>query len=269
MKPKITILLFSMLTIISGCKKNNLDAIAFPSEKTDKYLFENYNGDTELTLPNTYSVSSDKIHELSFISHSSEDGNDYTIYGVYIGDLSTIATDTIIIYCHGQANNMDYYWSRAKLLAFTGGKHRYGVLMMDYRGYGKSEGEPTETGLYEDVEAACLWLKNKGVNAENTIIYGFSLGTVPATKIAADFASFKPSKLILESPMASVDNLAQESTIINFSAKFLSTLEFNNAEKIKSVQQPFCWFHGKEDDYVAISNGEIIFDNYKYFHLIL
>jgi alpha/beta superfamily hydrolase len=262
MKAFISLIVSFSFVLFYGCKKNNLDAIAFPALKTNEYLFEEYNGDTELSLPASYSISSDKINEITLTSHSSENGEDYTIYAVYIGDLNTISNDTVIIYCHGQANNMDYYWSRAKLLAFTGGKHRFGVLMMDYRGYGKSEGEPTEKGLYEDVETACLWLKSKGVQNTQTILYGFSLGTVPATKIAADFTKFKPAKLILESPMASVDNLAQESTLINFSAKFLSTLEFNNAEKIKDVQQPYCWFHGKDDDYVAISNGEIIYQNY-------
>ncbi len=259
---KIHILILIIAISFLSCKKHTLDSIAYPSLKTDKYLFEDYTGDTELELPSSYSVEEDKINLIKIKSHSSEDGNDYNIYAVYIGDLSTIANDTVIVYCHGQANNMDYYWSRAKLLAFTGHKYRYGVLMMDYRGYGMSEGEPTEVGLTEDVNACLKWLNGKGVNKNNTVIYGFSLGTVPATEIAGGNTNYLPSKLILESPMASVEYLTQSSTVINVSSKFVSSLDFNNAETIKKVKIPFCWFHGKDDDYVNVTNGQLIFDNY-------
>ncbi len=247
----------------AACKKNNLDSIAFPSERLESYRFEQYEGDTELELPDSFSVENNKINLISTYSYGPGENEKYKIYGVYIGDTSSIADDTIIVYCHGQAKHMDYYWSRAKLLAFTGGKYRYGVLMFDYRGYGMSEGESSEYGLYEDTRSFLRWLKNKGASPEKCIIYGFSLGTAPATEIAANFEEYKPAKLILESPMASVDNLAQESAIINISGKFLTTLELNNAEKIKRVNQPFMWLHGTEDDYIPISNGEIIYANYQ------
>ena len=157
---------------------------------------------------------------------------------------------------------MDAYWPRTKLLANIGGKNHYGVLTFDYRGYGLSKGNSTETTLYEDMKTVLRWLKGKGVNANNVILYGYSLGSVPATEMAAYFSEFKPRKLILESPMASAANLAEEATIINLSSEFLSTLEFDNAEKIKQVQQPFYLLHGELDDYLKISNGEIIYNNY-------
>ena len=72
---------------------------------------------------------------------------------------------------------MDYYWQRAKLLANCG--NAFGVLMFDYRGYGLSEGSPTEEGLYEDVRAAYKWLIDQNVSAENIIAYGFSLAQLP------------------------------------------------------------------------------------------
>ena len=158
---------------------------------------------------------------------------------------------------------MDHYWQRAKLLANCGGKERYGVLMFDYRGYGKSEGTPTEQGMYEDVRAAYQWLLNEGASSQRIIIYGFSLGSAPATDLAAYGMSNEfPIKLILESPFASTDFIAQESTLIEVSASYITDLEFDNAEKIKLVDQPLMWMHGIEDDYVAITNGEAIISNY-------
>ena len=54
----------------------------------------------------------------------------------------------------------------------------------------------------------------------------------------------------------------QESLLINFNTHYIVDLEFNNAEKIKKIDQPFLWMHGTADDYLKISNGEIIYRNY-------
>ena len=80
--------------------------------------------------------------------------------------------------------------------------------------------------------------------------------------MAAYFDEFKPRKLILEAPFASAENLGQESTLINFDSRYMADLKFNNADKIKDVSQSFLLFHGEKDDYLKISNGEIIFKNY-------
>lgn len=236
-----------------GCIK--LNDIAFYNEAITDYLLDDYNTDLDFKLDSTYNVQN--IHEFSVNS------NGFDIAAIYIGELSDIDTDTIILYCHGQTRHMDHYWQRAKLLANCGGKERYGVLMFDYRGYGKSEGTPTEQGMYEDVRAAYQWLLNEGASSQSIIIYGFSLGSAPATDLAAYGMSNEfPVKLILESPFASTDFIAQESTLIEVSASYITDLEFDNAEKIKLVDQPLMWMHGIEDDYVAITNGEAIISNY-------
>ena len=238
---------------LTGCIK--LNDIAFYNEAITDYLLDDYNTDLDFKLDSTYNVQN--IHEFSVNS------NGFDIAAIYIGELSDIDTDTIILYCHGQTRHMDHYWQRAKLLANCGGKERYGVLMFDYRGYGKSEGTPTEQGIYEDVRAAYQWLLNEGASSQRIIIYGFSLGSAPATDLAAYGMSNEfPVKLILESPFASTDFIAQESTLIEVSASYITDLEFDNAEKIKLVDQPLMWMHGIEDDYVAITNGEAIISNY-------
>ena len=238
---------------LTACIK--LNDIAFYNETITDYLLDDYNTDLDFKLDSTYNVQN--IHEFSVIS------NGFDIAAIYIGELSDIDTDTIILYCHGQTRHMDHYWQRAKLLANCGGKERYGVLMFDYRGYGKSEGTPTEQGMYEDVRAAYQWLLNEGAPSQRIIIYGFSLGSAPATDLAAYGMNNEfPVKLILESPFASTDFIAQESTLIEVSASYITDLEFDNAEKIKLVDKPLMWMHGIEDDYVAITNGEAIIANY-------
>ena len=256
-------ILYSLLIVfvVLSCKKLTLDQLAFPSEKLDSYQFDLYDAGDQ-SVPAEYSISSNNRTMITLESKDESTGESFKIYGLYIGDTSTISTDTVILYCHGQSLHMDIYYPRATLLANIGGKLNYGVFMFDYRGYGMSEGTSDEAGLSEDSDAAINWLKSKGAKGENTIFYGFSLGCIPVIERAAFKADFTPSKIVIESPLASVANLAQRSTIINVDPIFISTLQFNNAEIIKSVKLPMLWLHGVEDDYVAIQNGELIYNNH-------
>lgn len=258
MRPIIYICILSIS--LFSCEKQRLDALAFPSEKLESYQYENANG--EIAIPDSMMADASHYTQLTFTSHSSETNEDYTIYGVFIGELSTIQTDTLIVYFHGQSKHMDHYFSRASLLANVGGKYNYNVLMMDYRGYGMSEGESSEQGLYEDANAIIDWLIDQGVDPSKTIYYGYSLGAIPSIDRLALRTDFQAAKLILESPLASVEYLMHNSTIIQVDPDFVTDLSFENAEKIKLVGEPLAWFHGVEDTYVSIDNGELIYSNH-------
>jgi len=255
------IFFLALILSVVSCKKVNLDGLGFPSESLTQYEFDAY-ADPEIEIADSFKINSSNYHLITLNSFSEETGETYKIYGVYIGDTNSIATDSIILYMHGQARHNDFYWTRASLLANTGSKHKYGVLMIDYRGYGMSEGSCTELGMIEDMDAAIDWVKNRGANQNKTFYYGFSLGAIPAIDRAAYRTDFKPNKLIIESPLASVEYLTQSSTVINVNPKFVTTLEMNNAEKMKDVDMPLMWLHGVEDTYVNISNGELIYSNY-------
>ena len=251
-----TLFIFS----ISSCFK--MDDLPFLGEEVTEYKFENYEGENEITLPDSYKIADSNIHLITVNSKLPNETTGETIYAVYIGNINTISTDTVIVYCHGQSKHMDAYWQRAKLLANTGSKNRYGVLMMDYRGYGLSTGKSTEESLYQDVRACLNWLDSKSVTSNNVVMYGFSLGTIPAIDLSAYYNIAKPNKLILEAPMASVENLTEEALLIDVSSTFFTSLKFDNVEKIKSVSQPLLWIHGIEDDYLSISNGQAIYDRH-------
>lgn len=253
--------IIALVLLLVSCKKVNLDGLAFPSEALTAYSFDAY-ADPEINIPDSFKVAPSDRHLIPLQSYSEETGQFYTIYGVYIGDTATLATDSVILYLHGQSRHNDFYWTRASLLSNITHKGKYGILMIDYRGYGMSAGTSTEKGLYEDANAAIDWLVNKGADPNKTFYYGFSLGAIPVIDRAAYRSDFKPRKIILESPLASVQNLTQSSTVINVNSKFVTNLEFNNAEKIKDVTMPLMWLHGVEDTYVNISNGELIFANH-------
>lgn len=258
MMKSVQILVLALIVI--ACKKVNLDGLAFPSEKLESYSFENALG--EITVHDSLLATSDQYTLLSFNSTDSETGEVFKIYGVFIGDTSTIATDTMIVYLHGQSKHMDHYFSRASLLANVGGKYNYNVLMLDYRGYGMSEGSSSEHGLIDDANAVIDWLQMKGADEQKTVLYGYSLGAIPSIDRMAYRNDFRPAKLIIESPLASVEYLVHSSTVIQVDPDFVTTLDFENAEKIKDVDQPLLWMHGIEDTYVAIENGELIYNNH-------
>ncbi|MFD1552004.1 hypothetical protein DNU06_01110 [Putridiphycobacter roseus] len=251
-----------ILLFFASCKKLTVDQLAFPSSTTEKYELENYDAG-EQSVPAAYDIPVSNRTILTFTSIDKSTGETYKIYGLYIGNINTIAQDTILLYCHGQSLNMDIYYPRTRLLAHLNETVNRGVLMFDFRGYGMSEGTPDEAGLAEDMDAAINWLIAKNANPSNVIYYGYSLGCIPVIDRAAYRTDFQPKKIILESPLASVENLANSSTIINLHPAFISNLRFNNAEKIKDVKVPLLWIHGVEDDYIAIENGELVYQNHQ------
>ncbi|MFT4696333.1 MAG: pimeloyl-ACP methyl ester carboxylesterase [Urechidicola sp.] len=254
-------LLYIILILsVFGCLK--MDDLPFLGEKLTEYKFEDYKGDSELVLPESYRIADSNIHLFSLNSKLPNESTGETIYAVYVGNINTIATDSLIVYCHGQSKHMDVYWQRAKLLANIGGKNRYGVLMMDYRGFGLSTGKSTEASMYQDVRTCMDWVSSKRVPNNNVIMYGYSLGTIPAIDISAFYTATLPTKLILESPLASAENLTEEALFIDVSPSFFTSLVFDNVEKIKSVSQPLIWIHGVNDDYLSITNGEAIYERH-------
>jgi fermentation-respiration switch protein FrsA (DUF1100 family) len=246
--------LASCLRLDSNLYNQNVNPIT-------SYQQEDYKGPVDFIAPDQYNVSTKLVNV--FTLTSDDNGNKATIYAEYIGDPNLIATDTVIMYCHGNKNHMDHYWQRAKLLANINGKNNYGVLMIDYRGFGLSSGTPTESGMYADVDAALAWLKDRGLTNDRLIMYGYSLGTAAAAKLTAEPRSLTPAKLILHSPFASAEVMVQDGSGLALPGSFFTSLKIDNAKQIQSVQQPFLWIHGIEDDFLKIStHGEVVYKNY-------
>lgn len=229
-------------------------------DSISEYLFDDYQGEVDFVLDKTYEIPPNEINLFTLESGIKKD----EIYAVYIGDINTINKDTVILYCHGNRDHMDFYWQRAKLLANTGGNGRFGVLMIDYKGYGLSEGTPSEEGLKEDVKVAMEWLYERGLRSNRLVIYGFSLGTFPAIHFAGDTSlSMIPNKLIVEAPFASTDVMAADGVLLDMPASYLSNARFDNVQGIEKVDIPLLWMHGVQDRFLPIkTHGEVVFDHY-------
>lgn len=259
---KRLILILSCNLLFCACLK--LDSNLYNnSNPISSYLLDDYKGEQDFKLDNNYDIPANLINIFTLLSQLPNETSPKKIYAIYIGDISKINTDTVILFCHGNKWHMDFYWQRAKLLAHTNGKNRYGVLMMDYRGYGLSEGKPSEDGLYADVACCLDWLKKSGLTNERLIMYGFSLGSAPACELTANPQSLIPNKLILEAPFAGAKVMVQDASRLNMPADYFTDLKINNAEEIKKVRQPLFWLHGTNDNFLNYkTHGEVVYKNH-------
>lgn len=130
----------------------------------------------------------------------------------------------------------------------------YGVFMLDYRGYGGSEGSPSEDGLYLDAEASVKWLEERGL--DDLVYFGESLGGGVAVEMAL---RRKPRAIILQSPFSSAAAIAAE--IYWFlPIGILMRDRYDNIDKIDSVACPMLFIHGAQDRIVPMTSGRELFE---------
>lgn len=251
----------SCLLIVS-CNKR-LDDFLFNNDNSiTAYGLDDFDGPVSIELGDEYEVPEDNITLFDF--EIEYEGESYTIEAIYTGDINTIAEDTVIMYCHGNRDHMDFYWPRQKIYSHLGSLGRYGVLMIDYPGFGLSTGKPTEGNMYAAVDGALKWLKSNGLTDDRLIMYGFSLGSAPTCKIAGGNYAMSPSRIILEAPFASAEVMIHDASSLSIPGSFLVNVKIDNAEQIKNVDVPLLWLHGTLDDFLAIdSHGELVYKNHQ------
>ena len=153
----------------------------------------------------------------------------------------------IVLYFHGNRENINRYAPFAGNFTSRG----YEVWMMDYPGFGKSTGNRTEKGMYED--ALTLYrIAIKKVAADSIIIYGKSLGT----GIASQLASIRDCRrLILETPYYSMDALARHYFFM-YPVISMSKYSFPTHAYLERTQVPVCIFHGTRDRVIPYSQSK-------------
>ncbi len=156
----------------------------------------------------------------------------------------------IILYFHGNAGNLSRW---GKITTFFV-DHGYDVFVMDYRGYGKSTGERDEEALYSDSRQCYNYLLQR-YSEDDIIVYGRSLGSAMATKMAAEF---NPKALVLESPFYSLVDVAK-SRFPMFPVEKLLKYQLPNYKYIKKVNCPITIYHGTNDFVVPFNSGERLY----------
>jgi uncharacterized protein len=144
-----------------------------------------------------------------------------------------------VLYFQGNAGNLETQ-SRLTLPIY---ESNFGLMMVEYRGYGGNGGEPTEMGFYLDGRAGLKYLNDLGIKNENIILYGRSLGTGTATQMAIEIEA---RGLILQAPFTSIYALGEERYPF-LPIKLLARDKFNSLSKIKSVNEPLFIYWGNAD----------------------
>ncbi len=161
----------------------------------------------------------------------------------------------LVIYFHGNAGHLGY--RAPKLQAFIDAG--MGVLAVSYRGYGESEGSPSETGIYQDARAAVVYAREtRHIPNERIIFYGESLGTGVAVQMASETA---PALMVLEAAYLSVRERAQE-LYPYFPARFILKDQFDSRSKLENLRCPLLLFHGLKDTVILPHHGQTIHATY-------
>ncbi len=159
-------------------------------------------------------------------------------------------TPLVTLYLHGNAGNVTHRFLQICEITAAGSS----VLMLDYRGYGKSKGSPSEKGLYADADAAYQYLLDRGYRARQIVLQGESLGTA----VAVDLASRKEcAGVVLESAFTSGRDVA--STVVPVVGPLLFR-GFDSESKIANIRAPLLFFHGDRDEIIPLRLGRALFN---------
>lgn len=160
-----------------------------------------------------------------------------------------------LLFCHGNRGNLS---DRVDSCALY---HRLGlnVFALDYRGYGRSEGRPSESGLYEDARAAWDWLRDeRGLAAGRIVILGRSLGGAVASHLASVLeADEQPAAVIIESTFTSIAAMARE-RYPRLPMWRVRGPRFDNVERIGRIAAPLLLVHSEQDAVIGFHHGRAL-----------
>ncbi len=157
-----------------------------------------------------------------------------------------------VIFCHGNAGNISHRIEKISLLYRLG----LNIFIFDYRGYGKSQGSPCESGLYKDAIAAYSYLtEGRRILKDNIILYGESIGGAVAIDLAH---KAKVRALITEETFTSIKDMAK--IAYPFLPYFIFSSRFNCISKIREVECSKLLIHSIDDEIVPFYLGEKLFN---------
>lgn len=207
--------------------------------------------ETKLVYPSPDPSSGDwspKHLEFEDVTFNSSDGT--ALHGWYFPHGEPERT---ILFFHGNAEDVSDLGDEMSSLR---SEFNANVFVFDYRGYGKSEGSPTETGVLQDGVAAQRWLAERaGIPADQIVLYGRSLGGGVAV---ANAATEGASALILDRTFHSMVDVAAGMYPI-FPIRWLMRNRYPSYERITVYNGPLLQLHGTADEILPFESGEKLF----------
>ena len=168
------------------------------------------------------------------------------------GQTSPVPIEMTLLWFHGNAGNISHRYEVVRELVNL----KIAVFIIDYRGYGRSEGSPSEQGLYRDARAAWNHLTNeRGVPANRIVLFGDSLGGAVAIDLAIEV---EPAGLIAQSSFTSISDMAAE--VMPFVPTLFLRTKMDSLAKIPRVSCPKLFIHSPNDEMVPFRMGRSLFD---------
>lgn len=159
----------------------------------------------------------------------------------------------VVLFLHGNAGNISHRLVTLEMLNRLG----LSALIIDYRGYGNSEGSPTEQGTYIDAETAWNYLTVKrGHKPDKIIIFGRSLGGAIAAWLAGRVS---PAGVILESSFTSIENLAKKYYPL-IPVSLLTRIHYPTIDFMPAIKSPVLIIHSREDEMVPFSHAKELYE---------
>ena len=174
----------------------------------------------------------------------------------------------VILFCHGNGGNIGSRVSYLPIFRELG----LATFLFDYRGYGKSEGQPSEEGTYADVEAAWQYLtQQRKIPPQKIIIYGESLGGAIASYMAQNIAQNSSQNIAQKNVQQEIKNtaggliLASTFTSISDRAselypflpiRWISRFSFNSIDRLPTIKIPVLIIHSTDDEIIPFSHGD-------------
>jgi hypothetical protein len=150
----------------------------------------------------------------------------------------------LVVFCHGNAGNISH---RLESLSLLHGLD-LSVFIFDYRGYGQSEGTPSEEGTYADARGALAWLQQRGWTPAQMVYFGESLGAAVALQLAVEQP---PAGLVLEAPFTSIAAMGRHHYfLLHFLLGWLLDARYDNLAKIGRIHSPLLIIQGEADSIV-------------------
>ncbi|ADE16821.1 conserved hypothetical protein [Nitrosococcus halophilus Nc 4] len=181
------------------------------------------------------------------VTLTTEDG--VTLEGWYLPSSKERGT---VLFFHGNAGNISHRLDSLSLF------HHLGLssFIIDYRGYGRSQGRPTETGTYLDAQAAWHYLtQQRQIPEEEIVLFGRSLGGAIAAQLTDDT---QPGALIVESAFTSIPDLAAE--LYPFlPARWLTRFRYPTQNFLQKATCPVLIIHSRDDEIIPFTHGQALF----------
>lgn len=170
---------------------------------------------------------------------------------------ATSPQSQVLLYLHGNGDNVGANLRHAGRFQQLG----FSVLLIDYRGYGMSEGDfPTEASVYRDAQVAWDYLvQQRGISPQDIFLYGHSLGGAIAINLATQNPHY--AGLIVESTFTSMREMVDlQGKYDLLPIDWILTQRFNSIRKIKSLQRPLLVIHGTYDELIPHRMGETLYE---------